>query len=169
MAENKEVENKEAESGEVVAHDRTPRGNETREAQSREAVEWRPASLLPDPQPREGWAHRWIRVASGGKADPQNLSMRVREGWEPCPADEYPEMASLSDDSSEFGRKGQIEVGGLLLCRAPIEMVEARRAYYHKQATGQMAAVEAQMMKNSDSRMPIQKPERRSETTFGSR
>ena len=37
------------------------REHETREETQR-PMTWRPPSLLPDPDPRPGWRHRWVRL-----------------------------------------------------------------------------------------------------------
>jgi hypothetical protein len=44
---------------------------------------WQPPQLLPDPEPEEGYAFRWIRLSTLGNADPVNISSKLREGWEP--------------------------------------------------------------------------------------
>ena len=50
----------------------------------------------------------------------------------------------------------------------PIETVEQRRAYYAKMSSDQMEAVDNNLMRESDSRMPISNPSRQSKVTFGS-
>jgi hypothetical protein len=59
-----------------------------------------------------------------------------------------------------------IEIGGLLLCKTPVEFVEQRNAYYQQQADSQMNSVDNNFMRESDSRMPLYK-ERKSTVTFG--
>lgn len=51
---------------------------------------WRPPEVLPAPNPRPGWTHRYIRLAILGKADPSNISSKLREGYEPCKAQDIP-------------------------------------------------------------------------------
>jgi len=69
--------------------------------------------------------------------------------------------------ATQEGRfKGNIEVGGLLLCRIPAEFIDQRNAYYNKQNQAQMESVDNTFMKNSDPRMPLFK-DRRSEVTIG--
>jgi hypothetical protein len=70
-----------------------------------------------------------------------------------------------SDPNSRF--KGNVEVGGLLLCRAPAELMKQREAYYANHARSQMDAVDNSFMKTSDARMPLFN-EKRSTTSFGS-
>jgi hypothetical protein len=62
--------------------------------------------------------------------DNTNVSKRFREGWEPVRAEDHPELQIMSDHKSEWAQKGGIEVGGLLLCKAPEEQVDKRREYY---------------------------------------
>jgi hypothetical protein len=59
-----------------------------------------------------------------------------------------------------------IEVGGLLLCKTPVEFTEQRNAYYRKQADAQMESVDNTYMRENDPRMPMFK-ERKSTVTFG--
>ena len=102
-----------------MAGARTPRTKTTREEESRPTDSWVPASILPNPDPRDGWVHRWIRTSVLGESDNTNVSKMMREGWQPVKADDYPELLLESDIGSRFA--GNIEVGGLLLCRAPKE------------------------------------------------
>ena len=69
-----------------------------------------------------------------------------------------------ADPNSRF--KGNVEIGGLLLCKAPEEMQQQRNAYYSKQSQAQMEAVDNSFMRTEDVRMPLIN-ERRSSTTFG--
>ena len=93
--------------------------------------------------------------------------MRMREGWEPCRSEDYPEMHVRSDLRSDF--KGCIEIGGLLLCRMPQERYDARDAYYRRLAEQQLASVEANYLRENDPRMPLLKPEGRTQVIFGKR
>jgi hypothetical protein len=60
-----------------------------------------------------------------------------------------------------------IEIGGLLLCKTPIEFVDQRNKFYEQQAESQMTSVDNHFMSQNDPRMPVFK-ERRSEVRFGS-
>lgn len=147
--------------------DRTPRAADTREAEEAPDYTWTAPELLPEPEKRSGWVHRWVRTSIRGEDDARNVSMRMREGWEPCEAKDYPEMISLVDRERGWGAKGCIEVGGLLLCRAPEEKMAARDRAHHQKAEQQLEAVDSQLLSNSDARMPIQQPQRRTTVTFG--
>lgn len=126
---------------------------------------WRPPETLPSPDPRPGWTHRWVRISMVGQADPSNISSKLREGYEPCKADEYPEL--LVHATSEGRFKGNVEIGGLLLCRIPSEFLDQRSAYYANQNKAQMESVDNNFLRDSDPRMPLFS-DKRSKVTFGS-
>jgi hypothetical protein len=125
---------------------------------------WAPPTLLPDPAPQEGWQFRWIRISTQGQNDPSNLSSKLREGWEPCRAQDHPEIQLFVDPASQF--KDNIVVGGLMLCKTPSEMVAQRDAWFRKQAESQMQSVDNNFLRESDPRMPLFN-ERKSSVTFG--
>ena len=146
-----------------MEQNRKSRSAETRIAAER-PKQWAPAELLPEPDKQAGFAYRWIRTSTLNEADPRNLSAKLREGWEPVKAEEQPNLQLLADPNSRF--KSNIEVGGLLLCKTPVEMVDQRNSYYAKQADTQTEAVDNNFMRQSDSRMPLFK-ESKSSTSFG--
>jgi len=125
---------------------------------------WAPPTLLPDPAPQEGWDFRWIRISTQGQSDPMNLSSKMREGWEPCRAQDHPEIQLFVDPTSQF--KDNIVIGGLMLCKTPTEMVAQRDAWFRKQAESQMQSVDNNFLRESDPRMPLFN-ERKSSVTFG--
>ena len=142
---------------------RLAREVDTRETTQRNQ-QWKPAQLLPDPKPEAGYGFRWIRTAIMGKADPTNTSAKFREGWTPVKAADHPEMQLYSDPNSRF--KDGVEIGGLLLCKTPVEFVQQRNAYFAKQTQDQTEAVDNNLMRQSDARMPIFK-ERKSTYSLG--
>ena len=99
-----------------------------------------------------------------GTADPANISSKLREGYEPCKADEYPEMMMHATQEGRF--KGNIEIGGLLLCRIPEEFMKQRDKYYSDQNKVQMESVDSTFLRQSDARMPLF-AERKSQVSFG--
>ena len=139
-----------------------------REVDNREFSErpkqWMPAELLPEPDKQAGYAYRWVRTSTLNTADPRNLSAKLREGWEPVMLEEQPKFQLLVDPNSRF--KDNIEIGGLLLCKTPVEFVQQRNAYYAKQSDAQTDAVDNNLMRQSDPRMPLFN-ERKSTTSFG--
>lgn len=140
----------------------------TRELDVREVGQrptaWKPPESLPSPDPREGWSHRWIRTSILGSSDPANISSKLREGYEPCKGVDYPELMMHASTEGRF--KGNIEVGGLMLCRIPAEFMTQRDAYFHKQNKAQMDSVDNTFMKNNNPKMPLFK-ESSSKVTFG--
>ena len=146
-----------------MATNRLQRELESR-TQSERPMQWQQPELLPEPDKQPGYAYRWIRVATLNQADPRNLSAKLREGWEPVRVEEQPKFQLLIDPNSRY--KDNIEIGGLLLCKTPEELVDQRNAYYNRQSESQTEAVDNNLMRQSDPRMPIFN-ERKSTTTFG--
>lgn len=144
-------------------NNRLKREMESRTMQER-PKQWAPAELLPEPDKEPGFAYRWVRVATLNAADPRNLSGKLREGWEPVTVEEQPSMKLLVDPNSRFA--GNIEIGGLLLCKTPTEFVQQRNASVQKVTDAQTRAVDNNLMRQSDPRMPIFN-EKKSSTSFG--
>lgn len=142
---------------------RTPREQQTREAEAR-VQPWAPPQLLPDPKPQAGWRFRWVRASLLGEADPMNFSVRSREGWEPVKASDHPELKLLADRGSKIA--DSIEIGGLVLCKAPEEVMEARQKYYEQAAQQQSQSVDNTFLREQDPRMPLFS-DKRSKVSFG--
>jgi hypothetical protein len=92
------------------------------------------------------------------------LSGKLREGWEPVKVSEQPKFKLLIDPNSRF--KDNIEIGGLLLCKTPEELVKQRNDYYASQTQAQTTAIDNSFMRENDARMPLF-AERKSSTSFG--
>ena len=138
------------------------RSNTLREENTREE-EWtfeEPNALtIPDNvQARfgnDGMALRWIRISIKGQEDIQNVGKKLQLGWIFVTPDEVPEMALTSFVREEGRYQGAVCRGDLALAKMPTGKVKARKRFYEKKANDMMDAVNAQLMKNSDSRMPI--------------
>mgnify|MGYP003345850515 FL=1 len=126
---------------------------------------WRPPETLPSPDPRPGWKHRWVRTSILGNSDPSNISSKLREGYEPCKAEDYPELMLHASTEGRF--KGNIEVGGLLLCRIPEEFMDQRAQHFENQNRAQMESVDNNFLRQSDARMPLF-AEKSTKVSFGS-
>ena len=126
---------------------------------------WRPPETLPMPDKRDGWVHRYVRVSMMGQSDPSNISSKLREGYEPVKAEDYPELMMHASTEGRF--KGGIEIGGLLLCRIPEEFLKQRAEYYANQNKAQMESVDNSFMRENDPRMR-KFAERDTKVTFGS-
>ena len=144
--------------------DKTSRANQTRSKSERPKV-WVPPSSLDAPPAPDGFRYRWIRAEVVGFQDTKTRTSRIREGYELVRAEEV-------ENSSDYpviedGRyKGVIGVGGLLLAKVPVEIAEQRQAYMTKRHAERSDAVENDLMKEQDKRMPIN-VERQSRVTFG--
>ena len=71
---------------------RLDRELDSREVTFQRQESWRPPDLLPTPNPRPGWNHRYVRTSTLNEADARNISSKLREGYEPCKASDYPEL-----------------------------------------------------------------------------
>jgi len=127
---------------------RTPRDLSSRDKNVR--MVYQPPSALPDPAPEPGYVFRWVATHVLGQADPTNVSKKMREGWVPVKAVDHPEMMLLGNEKT-----GNIEIGGLMLCKMPVEQARARDEYYNNQAQNQMESVDNNYMRNNDPRMPL--------------
>ena len=57
-------------------------------------------------------------------------------------------------------------IGGLMLCKAPKELVDERNAYFSEQADAQIKSVDNNLMRENDPRMPLFN-DRKTKVTFG--
>jgi len=146
-----------------MAENRQNRELETREKTARKRA-WNRPDVLPTITPEPGWEHHWVRVATRGQPDPMNVSLKLREGWEPVKAADHPEVFLANIESDRF--KDNIVIGGLMLCRAPVEMVEDRTEHYQQQTEAQIRSVDNNFMRENDPRMPLF-AERKTKVTFG--
>ena len=147
----------------MVDENRLGRELETRDKKTRKRA-WTKPEVLPSPKPEEGYAFHWVRVSTRGQDDPTNVSSKLREGWEPVKAVDHPEIELVSIENERF--KDNVVMGGLMLCKAPVELVEERTEYYQKVTDSQMDSVDNNLMRESDPRMPMFN-NRKSEVTFG--
>ena len=88
----------------------------------REEAAWKPPSLLDAPDPRPGMVQRWIATSIQGKESPDNVYKRMREGWEPRPADTVKSKLFPTINHGQWA--GSIGIEGMLLCEMPEEKHE---------------------------------------------
>lgn len=146
-----------------MADNRTNRELATREKTERKKS-WQRPEVLPTPNKDDGFEYRWIRLAIQGQDDPTNVSSKLREGWEPVKASDHPEIFLASVENDRF--KDNVVMGGLMLCRAPTELIEERNAYYTEQTDSQIRSVDNNLMRENDPRMPLFN-DRKSQVSFG--
>ena len=149
-----------------VKQNREPRELKNRASTMRPTA-WKAPEALPMPDDRPGWKHRYIRLSTLGQADPSNISSKLREGYEPCKAEEYPELMMHAATDGRF--KGGIEIGGLLLCRIPSEFMDQRAQHYDNLNKSQMDSVDNNFLRERDSRSNMALfADKKSKVTFGS-
>lgn len=143
--------------------DRKDREDETRESTMRVKA-WKQPGEMPEIKKQTGYFYKWVRVSYGDKPDTRNMVSHRTQGFEAVRIEEQKHLADLVDSSSRF--KDNIEYDGLLLMKQPLELRKQRNAFYAKQNDAQLASVDSNFMKESDSRMPLFK-EARSKVSFG--
>ena len=126
--------------------------------------EYKPPSSLDAPAAPDGFRHRWIRAESMGFNDTKNIHGRLRSGYELVRADEYDDDQYPVVLDGKYA--GVIGVGGLLLARIPEELAQQRIGYQRRQTEGQDEAIENDLLRDQDKRMPIS-VDRNSKHTFG--
>ena len=141
-----------------MAENRTPRDLESREKTTRYV--YKPSSALPDPTPQAGVAFRYIATHVLGQSDPTNVSRKMRDGWEPVKAADHPELMIQGN------AYGNVEIGGLLLCKMPEGKLAAMAEYYDNANRQQAEAVDNNFLRQNDPRMPLF-AERKSGVTRG--
>ena len=146
-----------------MADNRLDRELETREKTARKTA-WKRPEVLPSPNQEEGYVYRWIRISTRGNVDGMNVSSKLREGWTAVKASDHPEITLVTIENDRF--KDNVVIGGLMLCKAPVEMVDERNAYYNQQSESQMQSVDNNLMRENDPRMPLFN-DRKSKVTFG--
>ena len=146
-----------------MTEQKTSRAAVTRSKTERPKV-YKPPSSLDAPPAPDGYRHRWIRAESVGFQDSKNIFGRLREGYELVRADEYKDSDYPIVNEGKYA--GVIGVGGLLLARIPEELATARSSYQKQLSEGQDEAIENDLLKDQDKRMPI-KVDRSSKHTFG--
>ena len=125
---------------------------------------WTRPEVLPSPNPEPGYAFRWVRISNQGQVDATNVSSKIREGWEPVKASDHPEIVMVTVENERFAEN--VVIGGLMLCKAPVELVDERSSYYKQQTDSQIHSVDNNLMRENDPRMPLFS-DRKSKVTFG--
>ena len=142
----------------------TSRASQTRSKSERPKV-WVPPSSLDAPPAPDGFRYRWIRAEVVGFQDTKNITGRLREGYELVRAEEI-ENASDYPVVEDGKYKGVVGVGGLLLAKVPTEIAQQREEYLASRPSERSEAVENDLMKEQDNRMPIN-VDRQSRVTLG--
>jgi hypothetical protein len=88
------------------------------------------------------------------------MMSKQEEGWETVRREDHLELQTPGRAA------GLVEVGGLVLAKTPQEFVDQRNSYFRQQTDAQTAAVDANLMRENDPRMPLFS-ERKSTTSRG--
>lgn len=127
----------------------------TRDSQTRKQA-WRPPARLETPQAPEGMKYRWVRASIRGSADDDNVILRQRQGYEVVRPEDLANTAGLDIRTKEDGKHaGVVTSGDLILMQVPTDIAEQRQDYYEGQATKMQKAVDQELDKAEDSKMPI--------------
>ena len=126
-----------------MSENRNVRANETRtsvrEEQVRPEATWKPPSLLDSPEPRPGMTQRWIATSIQGRDTPDNVHRRMREGWNPRPADTVKDKLFPTINHGQWA--GSIGIEGMLLCEMPLKTHKQMKAYYNNRNSEQNESV----------------------------
>jgi hypothetical protein len=146
-----------------MAQNRIDRELKTQEKTTRKKA-WTRPEVLPSPNPEPGYEFHWVRISTQGQVDATNVSSKLREGWEPCKAQDHPEITMVTVENERFAEN--VVIGGLMLCKAPSELIEERSSHYQQQTDAQMHSVDNSLMRENDPRMPLFN-NRQTKVTFG--
>ena len=142
---------------------RTPRNASSRSSQAARKP-WTPPQILETPYAPPGIKYRWIRTHIRGEDDKTNVHMRFREGFEPVKPSEVAGYDLPTIDDGKHA--GTVGVGGLILCKIPVETANERNAHFERQTENQMRAVDNDLMREENPAMPMTR-ERKTQVSFG--
>ncbi len=138
------------------------RSNTQRETKTREEefVFEEPDALAIPPEVEarfdsDGMSLRWLRISVKGQDDISNIGKKQQQGWVFVTPDEVPELAITSFVRKEGRYTGTVCRGDLALAKMPTELAESRQEFYENRSREAVEAVNAQLMRSSDSRMPV--------------
>jgi|TARA_R100001082_G_C4358232_1_gene157971 hypothetical protein len=141
--------------------DRKNRDTEVRDTKTRtETNRYTDPNVLPQPNPRPGLTHKYVRFEILGQRDERNMMAHMQQGWKVCQVEDYPEIPIYGKD------KGNYEIGGLMLMKQSTEYKKSRDEFHANKTSQQSAAVDNNLMRQNDPRMPMFS-ERKSTTTRG--
>ncbi len=98
---------------------------------------------------------RWVRINTRGKDDYINVGKKLNEGWVFVTPSEVPEMSTTSIVLEEGRYAGVVSRGDLALAKIQKGRHDARTKHFQKKSADLMHAIDVQLDKASDSKMPI--------------
>ena len=103
----------------------------------------------------EGMTLGWLRITLKGQEDYKYIGKKMQEGWKFVGKEEVPEMEQTSVVRDEGRYSGAVCRGDIALGKIPTRIYEARGKHYRKKSDELMEAVNSQLMRGNNSRMPI--------------
>jgi hypothetical protein len=103
----------------------------------------------------EGMVLRWIRITINGQDDYKNVGDRQNDGWTFVEPNDVPEMMVNSRIVDEGRFEGCVVRGDVALAKASAKRMQSRQEYYQNRSRTMMDNVNAQLMSQSNSAMPI--------------
>ena len=97
----------------------------------------------------------WLRMTLKGVDDVKHIGKKMQEGWVFVDLAEVPEMSATSVVRDEGRYAGVVCRGDVGLAKIPTGKYEARGKFYRDKSKAMNEAIEAQLMGNNNSRMPI--------------
>ena len=139
------------------------RSTQTRETETREETDYTfeepNATSIPENIKQrfenDGLTLGWLRIDTKGQDDYMNVGKKLNQGWEFVTPEEVPEMSATSFVKKDGRYAGVISRGDVALGKIPTKKLEAKKEFYRKKSAEQMEAVNLQLMKASNSSMPI--------------
>tara|TARA_R110002012_G_scaffold289306_1_gene482331 strand:- start:5458 stop:5946 length:489 start_codon:yes stop_codon:yes gene_type:complete len=98
---------------------------------------------------------RWIRINTKGVDDYINVGKKLNEGWVFVTPSEVPEMSTSSIVLEEGRYAGVVSRGDLALAKIEKGRHAARTKHFQKKSEDLMTAIDTQLDRSSDSKMPI--------------
>lgn len=150
-------------------------GNESaRQVDSREQIDrdselptsWSQPNALDAPDPRPGYANRWVRYRLNNSEDADNLDSMLDQGWRPVKRSRRSAVHELTADLK--GKYSQYIVKkGLILMELPAKLALQRARFYDDRLKRMTKGVDEDLFRVDRHRkhMPLLKPERATHVT----
>lgn len=140
---------------------RTTRAQETHEAEDihEEYPEvWEDPSILTAPDPRPGYAQRWVRTKLNGNDDQRNLIKKLNQYWRPRAADTVPKgMFAPTINHGEYGNV--VGTHDMLLMERPLRVHQAQAASVKEDTRNLEQVVRRNLGKTYEGEAGFRRPE----------
>ena len=102
----------------------------------------------------ERFVYRWIRVQLDGEDDNSNILAAEADGWRFCVPEDVPDGHKLPVRSVGYCG-GAVGDGDVALARLPREIMVARNKLNERKGTEMLQAVNSQLLREGDPRVPV--------------